>query len=326
MAGLTELEATSYEYREKTPADAVSDHVALLYWLRKKKRVITINGGRIIWENIRYTQNAYVQRIDPTETIALGYNQTLTGFQYSPKIVVVPTVINALEKAQNQGDAEFLDLVDERQQTAEDSLFNNMELDVQGDGTGFAGKAFAGVKSYVVTSTSSGSYGGLDRASYSAIRNVAVDAPSTFTGATDSSNIESRLRYCKNQVVRNADRPDFCLAGTTYFNSACDAMSAKQRFTRDQEMYEAGFDNVIIEGMVMVLATGKVFSGLTRIAADRCYGINSNTLSLKMYRGFNFQPVPDRVSVNQLVDVSITVGIGNLTSNGTGLDFLMYDS
>lgn len=326
MAGLTEIQATTWENREKKPSDAVSDNIPLLYCLRKKGNVKEISGGRVIYEDIRYAQNAYVQRIDATEEITLGYNQTITGFEYSPKIIVVPVVINALERAQNQGDAEFLDLLDQRNQTAEDSLMNNMELDLQGDGTGFGGKAFAGVRAYIADSTATGEYGGLARSAYTSIRNVSTNAVTVFGSATDSSNIESRLRYNKNLVVRNLDKPELCLAGSTYFNAACDAMSAKQRFTQNEEMFKAGFDNVQIEGMTMVLANGKVFSGLSRIAADRCYGINLNTLALKMYKGYNMQPVKERTSVNQLVDVSITVGIGQLTSNGTGLDFVMFDS
>lgn len=325
MAGLSEIQATTWEYREKKPSDAVSDNIPLLYMLRKKGNVKVINGGRVIWEDIRYAQNAYVQRIDPTEEIALGFNQTITGFEYSPKIIVVPVIINALEKAQNEGDGQFLDLLDQRNQTAEDSLMNNMELDLQGDGTGFGGKAFAGVQAYIVTNTNSGSYGGLARASYTSIRNAAINAPSLFTGATDSSNIESRLRYSKNQVLRNGG-PELCLAGSTYFVAACDAMSAKQRFTQNEEMLKANFDNVMIEGMTMVNASGKVFSGLSRIAADRCYGIRLENYALKMYKNYNFQPVQERVSVNQLVDISITVGIGQFTCNGAGLSFVMYDS
>lgn len=325
MAGLSEIQATTWEYREKKPSDAVSDNIPLLYMLRKKGNVKVINGGRVIWEDIRYAQNAYVQRIDPTEEIALGFNQTITGFEYSPKIIVVPVIINALEKAQNEGDGQFLDLLDQRNQTAEDSLMNNMELDLQGDGTGFGGKAFAGVQAYIVTNTNSGSYGGLARASYTSIRNAAINAPSLFTGATDSSNIESRLRYSKNQVLRNGG-PELCLAGSTYFVAVCDAMSAKQRFTQNEEMLKANFDNVMIEGMTMVNASGKVFSGLSRIAADRCYGIRLENYALKMYKNYNFQPVQERVSVNQLVDISITVGIGQFTCNGAGLSFVMYDS
>lgn len=215
--------------------------------------------------------------------------------------------------------------MDQRNQTAEDSLYNEVESQLQGDGTGSSGKDFSGIQTYIVTSTSSGSYGGLARSSYSAIRNSAVNAPSLFTGATDSSNIESRLRYAKNTVLRQGG-PELCLAGSTYFNAACDAMSAKQRFTQNKDMLEANFDNIVIEGMTMVNANGKVFSGLSRIAADRCYGIRLENFAFRMFKNYNFQPVQQRTSVNQLVDIALTVGIGQFTCNGSGLSFVMYDS
>ncbi len=322
---ISEIQAAAWENREKKTSDLVTDNIPLTYMLKKKGRKKVINGGRVIFEDAMFQQNGYVQRIDPTEEITLGYQQTLTAFEYSAKIIVVPVVINDYERAQNEGDAKFLDLLEMRNDVAEASLGNALEEDLQGDGTGYGGKAFAGVQSYIVTSTSSGSYGGVSRVSYSSIRNAAVNAPSTFTGATDSSNIESRLRYSKNLVLRNGG-PELCLAGQTYYNAACDAMSAKQRFTQNTDMIEANFDNVVIEGMTMVNAQGKSFSGLPRIAADRCYGIRLDNFALKMYKNYDFQPVQQRLSVNQLVDVAITVGIGQFTCNGSSLSFVMYDS
>lgn len=322
---LAEITATSWENRDKRLSDAVADNIPMLYSLRKKDRVKVISGGRVIWEDILYAQNAYVQSIDPTEQITIGYNQTITGFEYSPKILVVPVVINALERAQNSGEGEFLDLLDTRMRVGEESMTNEVESQLQGDGTGNGGKDFAGIQTYISTTPTLGSYGGISRVSYTSIRNLAVDAPTTFTGATDSSNIESRLRYCRNQVTRQGG-PELLLAGTTYFNAGADAMSAKQRFTQDAEMYSAGFDNYKIEGMTAVLAGGKVFSGLPRIAADRAYGIRLDNFAFKLFKGYNFEPVKERVSVNQLVDVSITVAIGQFTCNGSGLSFVMFDS
>jgi hypothetical protein len=81
MAGLSEIQATTWENREKKPSDLVSDNIPLLFMMKKKGLVKTINGGRVIWEDARFQQNAYVQSIDPTEEIALGYNQTITGFE-----------------------------------------------------------------------------------------------------------------------------------------------------------------------------------------------------------------------------------------------------
>ena len=326
MAGLSEIVATTWEYREKTPSDAVADNVPLYFKMREKGNIKEISGGRVIWEDIDFAQNAYVQTIDPTEEIALGYNQTLSGFEFSPKIVVTPVVVNALEKAQNQGEGMFRNLLQSRLEVADKSTINKMESMAQGDGTGNSGKDLAGVKAYISQTPLIGTIGGISRVTVSSVRNVAVGAVATFGSATASSNIESRVRYVKNQLVRGTDRPTLLLCGSTYFNMIGDAMSAKQRFQQDAKMAEAGFDTIVIEGLVAVLAAGKQFSTLTRIGATEAYFLNPDTFALKMYKGYNLQPLQERVSVNQLVDVSITCGIGNLTMNNPALNGVMFES
>lgn len=323
---LSEIQTTTWEYRVKKPADAVADNTPLLWKMRKNGGIKVINGGRVIYEPIRIAQNQFVQYIDPTEEIALGFNPTMTSFEFAGKIIVVPVTISDFERAQNQGDAAFEDLLDERNEIADESLMNVVESSLQGDGTGYGGKAFAGIRSYIVDTTNTGSIGGVSRSTYTAIRNASVAATSVFGSATDSSNIESRLRYCGNLVQRGTDSVDLLLLGQTYFNAGSDSFSGKQRITTNQEMYEAGFKNYVIDGMTAVLAGGKIFSGLSHIAADRGYGLNTKTFNLKMYKGYNFQPQPNRVSINQLVEVAINVGIGNLTINNPGLNFVMYDS
>lgn len=323
---VSDIYSTTWEYREKKPADAVADNIPLIWKMRKNGGIKVGAFGRYISENIRIAQNNYVQLIDADEEIAMGYNNTLADFQFTPKIIVTPIVINELEQAQNSGDAQFLDLLDERQNVADSSTWNVMEAMMQGDGTTYGGKAFSGIRAFIVDSTSSGSVGGIPRSTYSAIRNSSVNAVSTFGSATDSSNIESRLRYVKNLIVRGTDRPDLALLGTTYYNAGADSFSAKQRITVDKDMYEANFDNYVIEGMTAVLAGGKIFSGLSHIAADRGYLLNTKTFNLKMYKGYNFQPLNKRTSFNQLVDASILLGIGNLTINNPGLNAVMFDS
>jgi len=91
-------------------------------------------------------------------------------------------------------------------------------------------------------------------------------------------------------------------------------------------MYEANFDNYVIEGMTAVLAGGKIFSGLSHIAADRGYLLNTKTFNLKMYKGYNFQPLNKRTSFNQLVEAALLLGIGNLTINNPGLNAVAFDS
>lgn len=325
MAGAAEIAAASYEYRAKKPMDLISDNQALVYMLKKKGRLSTIQGGREIWEDAMIAQNGAVQNIDPTEEIQLNYNDTLSYFSYSPKLMVVPVIISDYERAQNGGDAEFLNLFEQREIAGEASMMNKFESQLQGDGTGSGGKDFAGIQTYVTKTPTLGTYGGLSRVSYTSIRNISVDAPTTYTGATDSSNIESRIRRVKNQIIRQGSKL-FALAGSDYYNALCDAASAKHRVTQDQELLKMNFQNIVVDDMVVVLANGRVFSGASRIAADRIYMLNLENYAIRMYQGYNFQPVQKRVSTNQLLDISLTVGIGQFTCNGASLSAVMYDS
>lgn len=324
---ITEMQAASWEARDKKPMDMVLDNVPMLFGLRKAGRVKTISGGRVFWEPALIAQNGYVQRIDPTEQITMGYQPVLTDFEYAPKIMVTPIVINVLEEAQNAGEGKFLDLYNTREGVAESSTMNNIEYDLQGDGTAFGGKGFAGIKSYIVDSPSTGTYGGVSRVSNTSVRNTAINATTTFGSATDASNIESRIRYIKNRLVRNDGKNVYMgLFGETYYNAGADSMSAKQRFTRDEEMFKAGFDNYQIEGVTVVLSAGKVFSGLSRIAADRGYILNMANFAFKTYQGFNMEPLRRRSSFDQLVDAGLLLTIGQFTCNGAALSGVIFDT
>jgi hypothetical protein len=326
MASLSEIAATTYEYREKKTADLVADNIPFLYMIRDSGNFKVITGGREIWEDFLGWQNQYYQAIDANEEIALGYNQTIGGFQFQPKIAVIPVLINALEKAQNQGDAAFRDLVKTRLMVADSTFENNLESDLQGDGTGRGGKAFAGIKAYITKTPTVGSIGGVPRATVTSIQNVAVNGPTLFGGATTSANIETRLRYTRNLLLRGKDSPSVGFVGQTYYNAAADALSAKQRYTRDEKMANAGFDNISIENMTLILAQGKSFSGLTKINPDEGYILNPSTFNFKAYRGYNMQPLPERTSVNQLIEISLQVLIGNLTINNPALNGVLFDS
>lgn len=324
---VSEMQAASWEARDKKPMDMVLDNVPLLMAIKEAGGAKTISGGRVFWEPALIAQNGYVQRIDATEEITMGFQPVFTDFEYAPKIMVTSVVINILEEAQNAGEGKFLDLYNTREGVAESSTMNNIEYDLQGDGTTFSGKGFAGIKTYISDTPTTGTYGGVSRVTNSSIRNTAINFVSTFTGATDSSNIESRVRYLKNKLVRNDGQNKYIgLAGETYYNAGADSMSAKQRFTKDDNLFKTSVDNYVIEGVTMVLAAGKVFSGLSRIAADRVYIINTANFKFKTYEGYNMEPLRRRSSFNQLVDAGLLLTIGQFTCNGAALSGVGFDS
>jgi len=326
MAGLSEIAATTHELREKQLPDMVADNDPLIYHIREEGNMREeADGGREFWEDFLGYQNGYYQAIDASEEIAIGTNQTITGFVYTPKIAVVPVTITNLERAQNQGSARFKDLLKTRLQVGDSTMMNNLETDFQGDGTGRGGKAFAGVQLYISKTPSSGVIGGVDRAVVTSIQNVAVDATTlNGGGATNAGNVESRYRNVKNRLNRNTDMPNLVLAGSTHFNAIGDAMSAKQRYVRDEKFAKAGFDNIIVEGMTTVQASGLNFSGGTRITATDSYMLNTKYFKLRMYKGYNMQPLEERHSINQLVDVALICSIGQFTCNGPAFSGVLY--
>lgn len=328
MAGLSEIAATTYELREKKLPDMVADNDPLLYHIRKEGNMLEeADGGREFWEDFLGYQNGFYQAIDASEEIAIGQNQVISGFTYTPKLAVVPVTITNLERAQNQGSSRFKDLLKTRLQVGESTMENNLETDLQGDGTGRGGKAFAGIKLYISKTPTTGEIGGVSRVSVTSIRNVAQDATAlNGGGATNAGNVESRYRAVKNQLNRNTDKPNLVLAGSTHWNAIGDAMSAKSRYVRDEKMAEAGFDTIIVEGMTAVQASGLNFSGGTRITATDSYMINTKYFKLRMYKGYNMQPLAERHSVNQLVDVALLCSIGQFTCNGPAFSGVLYDA
>ena len=64
----------------------------------------------------------------------------LDVFTYSPKQSVVAVMISEVEKAQNRGPAQVLNLIKERSAIGEETMVNEICTDLNGDGTGRSSK------------------------------------------------------------------------------------------------------------------------------------------------------------------------------------------
>ena len=123
----------------------------------------------------------------------------------------------------------------------------------------------------------------------------------------NSPNIEIDIKSLVLRYVSNYYTDSVVRGGLEPMDSWDDlyAFIKALRIVTDDDVFNASFDNYKIEGMTAVLAGGKIFSGLSHIAADRGYLLNTKTFNLKMYSGYNIQPLAKRTSFNQLVDAAI---------------------
>jgi hypothetical protein len=320
-----ELLASTDEKRTKKPADLVANASLLYYMLKEKGRVTEDLEGRAIYEEFAYAQNNAYQAIDATQKIDLDFNNTLDAFVYTPKQSVVPVMISELEKAQNRGQYAVLNLIKERGKIGETTMINEIASDLNLDGTGRSGKAFAGIKTYVTDTPTSGSVGGASRATTTAIRNVASNLKTTYGSDTSAANIEDRVLALKNQIY-SPGMEYFGYAGSEFYRYGAEALRGRSRLV-NEKLKAAGFgDHIILEGIPFCLAGGFNPQGGSVIAEDRFYILCADAFKFRTYKGYNMQALPNRVSTRQLVDVALRLCIGQFTCSDPARNAVGFDS
>lgn len=316
IPGIGELLASTDEKRMKSVADMVGNANVLYHLMDKKGNVTEDLSGRAIYEEFAYSQNNAYQAITAAQEIDLNFNETMDAFVYTPAQSVIPVMITELEKAQNQGPAQVLNLMKERGKTGEKTMINEINTDLNGDGTGRGGLAFDGIKSYVLDTPSSGTIGGVTLSNASAAQNVAQDldgGTAPFDVPTDATNLEDKILHLKNQIQSFGGSDFLGYMGSTFFRYGAMALRSRQRLV-DEELASAGFkDHIILEGIPFFLAGGYNPQGGSVIAADRFYILTPDVFKFRTYKGYNMQALPNRVSTRQLVDVGLRVCIGQFT-------------
>lgn len=327
IPGIGELLASTDEKRMKSVADMVGNANVLYHVMDQEGNIKEDAVGRAIYEEFAYAQNDAYQAITATQEIDLTFNDTLSTFTYTPAQSVIPVMISEFEKAQNQGPAQVLNLMKERGKIGEKTMVNEINTDLNGDGTGRSGLAFAGIRSYVLDTPSGGTIGGVTLSDAAAAQNVAQDlTASPFSGATDATNIEDRILYCKNQIQTFGGSDFIGYMGSAFFRLGATALRTRQRLV-DEKLANAGFkDHIILEGIPFFLAGGYNPQGGTVIASDRFYILTPSVFKFRTYKGYNMQALPNRVSTRQLVDVGLRVCIGQFTCSDPSKNAVGFDS
>ena len=69
---VTDLTATTIEYRSKDIADSVTAHNAALFFMKKEGGVKTFDGGTVIQQNFSFAENANAGSYSGTDLLPTG--------------------------------------------------------------------------------------------------------------------------------------------------------------------------------------------------------------------------------------------------------------
>lgn len=315
---LTDIVSTTIQSRSGALADNALKQNALLARLNQKGNAKPFSGGNVILQEIMYndanTQNAGFY--SGYDVIDITPNSPITAAQFDIKQASAAVTISGLDQLMNSGKEAIIDLLESRIQIAEKQLMNTLSTGLYSDGTANSGKSITGLQAAIADAPTSGTYGGINRATWAFWRNTAFSSATDGGAAATSANIQSYMNRVAVQLVRGNDAPDLCVADNNYYRLFLESMQSIQRIA-SEDMGALGFTALKYFGagksMDVVLDGG--IGGA--IGSNRMYMLNTDYIFLRTHRDRNMVPIGgDRQSINQDVVVKLIGWAGNLTSSG----------
>jgi hypothetical protein len=224
-------------------ADNVTKNTALLARLRSKGKVKLVSGGNTIVQELEYQENQTYQRYSGYDTINISPSDVISAAEYTYAQSSVAVTMSGLEMIQNTGPERMIDLMEARISNAERTMTNEIASDCYSNGTASGGKHIGGLQALVSTTPTTGTVGGINRASFAFWNNVAYSGVTNGGAATSASNIQSFMNQVYVQLVRNTDKPDLIVADNNYWTFYLSSLQAIQRITQISTG-EAGFQSL----------------------------------------------------------------------------------
>ena len=321
-SAITDIIATTIQSRSGELADNLTQNNAILQRLNQKGNVRPFSGGNVILEEIMYddstTNNA--NSYSGYEVLNIAPDSPISAAQYKIAQYADAVTMSGLEMLQNSSKEAIIDLLDGRMQVSEARLLNRISGDLYGDGTGNGGKNLDGLGAAVAAVPTSGTYGGINRATWTFWQNQIT------SGATSSTTILAAMTTAAIKQIRGTDKADLIVAGNTLYSYYVGALQAIQRIAAE-ESGAAGFASLKFYGggtSADVVLGGGYGSQET---ATYMYFLNTNYLFLRPHKERNFVPIGgERQSINQDAIVKLYGWAGNLTTSNSFLQGLLTGS
>lgn len=301
---ISQLITTTLESQVPKIVDNVIGNHPLLMKLKEKGNIVKLSGGNLIRESLSYASNGTVTSQGEYDTFDTTPQDVLTSADFDFKITTGTVTITDLESKQNAGKERIIDLLKGKFNVLESSMKNEIATQIYSDGTGNGSKDIGGLQLLLADDPTTGTVGGINRASYSFWRNQLWDfsVESVTPSATTIQNAMNTL-YIRCQT-QTGELPDLIAADATYFGYYEDSLQTIQRIT-DPKMGQLGFASVKYKN-------ADVFYD-PNCPSAHMYFINTNHMFLKYLGRELFEAMETTRPVNQAVYVTPLVFTGNMT-------------
>ena len=305
---------TTLEKRSGKLADNVTKGNILLKTLSEKDKIRTFAGGSKILEELEYGEGDMVWYAG-YDSITYSPKQLFTAAEYNMKQCAVPVAISGEEELKNSGAEAIIKLYAKRIENAQKTLKNKIGAAIYGDGTASSGKSITGLKALVADDPTSGTVGGINRATAT----NAFWRNKTLSNELTSANLVNNMNVLYMNCTRGSDHPDLIVTGGAMFNLYETYCQGKMQFT-DPKMADAGFNALRYKGVFVVCDNGNC-------PENKMYMLNTDYIYFRPHKDRNFRVIGgDRMAINQDAKYKLIGWAGNMTMSNAALQGVLINT
>jgi len=262
------------------------------YFTKKNGGMLTLDGGRNIEVTLDYKVNPNFTSTSESETLTVSGVDTVDAATFTWKAHTGSITWNEMELFQCSGESAKYDYLANKITNAVNSHKDDISDALVADGTGNSSKDMNGLQLLVADSPSSGTPGGINRATYTWWRNQAVSGAQTSTAF---DNLRARMRSQYNDCSKgfNGNHPKVIASGLDAFQGYESLLVANERFT-SKDNGDGGFKNGTLK------FKGADIGYDEKISDARMYLLNPDGLKLVVGKGHYMKMGKEIESINQL--------------------------
>ena len=321
MAGNTLFDnvlSTTLENRTGKLADNMTKNNALLSRLKERGNIRRLDGGSSIINELEYGESDSYW-YSGYDTLTFNGPQLFTAASYDWKLLASPVGASGEEILKNSGRERMIDLVRAKIDNAEKTLQNQMSAALYSDGTGSQGKQLTGLKVLVADDPTTGTVGGINRATSG--NEFWRNQTKTATAALTTDTIKAAMQAMYLAASRGTDRPDLIVAPDDMYSLYENSLVDQMRFSNNK-LGDAGFMNLKYKGADVIYDGGQ--GGYC--PAKHMYFLNTKYLKLCAHKDREFKMIgAERVAVNQDAVYHLIGWAGNLTMSNAALQGVLID-
>ena len=280
----------------------------LFYALTNGQTIRRISGGAKIVVPVIYGTNSTAGSYSGTDTIDTTAQTGISAAEYDWKQYAATVTISGVEEAKNNGEAQIIDLLEGKIFQTQETIIENMNTMLFGNGTGNSNKDWLGLSALV---GSTGSPGGID----------ATDADNSWWRSAVTNQGSSAITLASMATLYNNcsvgnDQPTIGITGQNQY-VAFEALLVDQIRYTDTDMADGGFQNLLFKGCPLT------FDG-TLAGEGKLYFLNTKYLQLVAHSDVWFKPTPFVRPTNQDAVYSQLLCYGELTTSNRARQGFMY--